>query len=71
MSKQGPIRWKTHIQVFAAIFLGIPFLAQATNVHLTWKQEALLLPISMLTSKGAAGVMGARFTTLAVARWEK
>lgn len=45
--------------------LGILFLAQATNVHLTWEQEALLLAISMLTSKGAAGVTGAGFVTLA------
>ena len=45
--------------------LGILFLAQATNVHLTWSQEALLLAIATLTSKGAAGVTGAGFVTLA------
>ena len=45
--------------------LGILFLAQATNTHLTWGQEASILAISMLTSKGAAGVAGAGFVTLA------
>lgn len=45
--------------------LGILFLAQATNTHLSWAQEAAILAISMLTSKGAAGVSGAGFVTLA------
>lgn len=45
--------------------LGILFLAQATNTHLSWGQEAAILLISMLTSKGAAGVAGAGFVTLA------
>ena len=45
--------------------LGILFLAQATDTHLTWSQELLILAISMLTSKGAAGVTGAGFVTLA------
>jgi aerobic C4-dicarboxylate transport protein len=45
--------------------LGILFLAQATNTHLTWSQEFLILAVSMLTSKGAAGVTGAGFVTLA------
>jgi aerobic C4-dicarboxylate transport protein len=45
--------------------LGILFLAQATNTHLGWGQEAAILLISMLTSKGAAGVAGAGFVTLA------
>jgi aerobic C4-dicarboxylate transport protein len=45
--------------------LGILFLAQATNTHLSWSQEATILLISMLTSKGAAGVSGAGFITLA------
>jgi aerobic C4-dicarboxylate transport protein len=45
--------------------LGILFLAQATNTHLSWGQEATILLISMLTSKGAAGVSGAGFITLA------
>ena len=45
--------------------LGILFLAQATNTELSWAQEASILAISMLTSKGAAGVTGAGFVTLA------
>jgi aerobic C4-dicarboxylate transport protein len=45
--------------------LGILFLAQATNTHLSAGQEATILLISMLTSKGAAGVSGAGFVTLA------
>jgi aerobic C4-dicarboxylate transport protein len=45
--------------------LGILFLAQATNTNLSWGQEAMILAISMLTSKGAAGVSGAGFVTLA------
>jgi aerobic C4-dicarboxylate transport protein len=45
--------------------LGILFLAQATGTHLSWGQEATILLISMLTSKGAAGVSGAGFITLA------
>ena len=45
--------------------LGILFLAQATNTHLSWGQEATILLVAMLTSKGAAGVSGAGFVTLA------
>ncbi len=41
------------------------FLAQATNTHLTFTQEATLLGVAMLTSKGASGVTGAGFITLA------
>jgi aerobic C4-dicarboxylate transport protein len=41
------------------------FLAQATNTHLTWIQELTLLGVAMLTSKGASGVTGAGFITLA------
>jgi aerobic C4-dicarboxylate transport protein len=40
------------------------FIAQATGVHLSWDQ-ALLLGVAMLSSKGAAGVTGAGFITLA------
>ncbi len=46
--------------------LGTLFLAQATNVHLTLAQEMLLLAVAMLTSKGASGVAGAGFVTLAL-----
>ena len=45
--------------------LSILFLAQATGVHLSWAQEAEIVGISMLTSKGASGVTGAGFITLA------
>jgi aerobic C4-dicarboxylate transport protein len=41
------------------------FLAQATNTHLTWGQEGALLAVAMLTSKGASGVTGSGFITLA------
>ena len=41
------------------------FLAQATNTHLTLMQELSLLGVAMLTSKGASGVTGAGFITLA------
>src|SRR3569833_1223534 len=41
------------------------FLAQATNTHLTIMQELEILAVAMLTSKGASGVTGAGFITLA------
>jgi aerobic C4-dicarboxylate transport protein len=41
------------------------FLAQATNTPLTLGQELGILGIAMLTSKGASGVTGAGFVTLA------
>ncbi len=41
------------------------FLAQATNTHLDAWQIATLLVVSMLSSKGASGVTGAGFITLA------
>jgi aerobic C4-dicarboxylate transport protein len=41
------------------------FLAQATNTHLSLGQELGLLAIAMITSKGASGVTGAGFVTLA------
>jgi aerobic C4-dicarboxylate transport protein len=41
------------------------FLAQATNTHLTIGQMATVLAVAMLTSKGASGVTGAGFVTLA------
>jgi aerobic C4-dicarboxylate transport protein len=41
------------------------FIAQATNTHLTLGQEVLLLLVAMISSKGAAGVTGAGFITLA------
>jgi aerobic C4-dicarboxylate transport protein len=41
------------------------FLAQATNTHISLGQELALLGVAMLTSKGASGVTGAGFITLA------
>jgi aerobic C4-dicarboxylate transport protein len=41
------------------------FIAQACNVDLTLGQQLLLLGVAMLSSKGAAGVTGAGFITLA------
>jgi len=41
------------------------FIAQATNADLTLSQQLLLLAVAMLSSKGAAGVTGAGFITLA------
>ena len=45
--------------------LAILFLAQATNTELTFWQQMEILAIAMLTSKGASGVSGAGFITLA------
>jgi aerobic C4-dicarboxylate transport protein len=49
-----------------AIYLTIAalFIAQATDTHLTGKEELLLLLILMLTSKGSAAVTGGGFITL-------
>jgi aerobic C4-dicarboxylate transport protein len=41
------------------------FLAQATNTPLSLTQELTILGVAMLTSKGASGVTGAGFITLA------
>ena len=41
------------------------FLAQATNTHLTIGQELGILGVAIITSKGASGVTGAGFITLA------
>jgi aerobic C4-dicarboxylate transport protein len=41
------------------------FLAQATNTPITLGQELGILAVAMLTSKGASGVTGAGFVTLA------
>ena len=45
--------------------LAVLFLAQATNTDLTLAQELKILLIAALTSKGASGVTGAGFITLA------
>ncbi|MBP1962920.1 dicarboxylate/amino acid:cation symporter [Paenibacillus aceris] len=41
------------------------FIAQAYGVHLDWIQILTLLGVLMLTSKGAAGITGSGFVTLA------
>ena len=41
------------------------FVAQALNIELTLVQQLTLLGVAMLTSKGASGVTGAGFITLA------
>ncbi|HZP11733.1 MAG TPA: dicarboxylate/amino acid:cation symporter [Nevskiaceae bacterium] len=41
------------------------FVAQALNVDLTLSQQLTILGVAMLTSKGASGVTGAGFVTLA------
>jgi aerobic C4-dicarboxylate transport protein len=41
------------------------FVAQATNTELTFLQEITILAVAMLTSKGASGITGAGFITLA------
>ena len=46
------------------ITLGALFIAQATNTPLTLGQEFAVLFVSLLTSKGAAAVVGSAFITL-------
>ena len=41
------------------------FVAQALNIDLTLRQQLTVLIVAMLTSKGASGVTGAGFITLA------
>jgi aerobic C4-dicarboxylate transport protein len=41
------------------------FIAQALGVDLSWGQQATILGVAMLTSKGASGIAGAGFITLA------
>jgi aerobic C4-dicarboxylate transport protein len=50
-----------------AIYLGMGaiFIAQATNTHLSLRDQLVILLVLMLTSKGSAGVAGAGFVTLA------
>lgn len=50
-----------------AIYLsmGAIFIAQATNTHLSLREQIVILLVLMLTSKGSAGVAGAGFVTLA------
>jgi aerobic C4-dicarboxylate transport protein len=50
-----------------AIYLsmGAIFIAQATNTHLSLRDQIVILLVLMLTSKGSAGVAGAGFVCLA------
>jgi Na+/H+-dicarboxylate symporter len=50
-----------------AIYLsmGAIFIAQATNTHLSLREQVTLMLVLMITSKGSAGVAGAGFVTLA------
>jgi Na+/H+-dicarboxylate symporter len=50
-----------------AIYLGMGaiFIAQATNTHLSLRDQIVILLVLMLASKGSAGVAGAGFVTLA------
>ena len=41
------------------------FIAQAVGIDLSWGEQLSLLLVAMLSSKGAAGVTGAGFITLA------
>jgi aerobic C4-dicarboxylate transport protein len=41
------------------------FIAQATGVHLSLQDQVMLFAVAILSSKGAAGVTGAGFITLA------
>ncbi len=45
--------------------LGALFIAQATNTHLSFGQEVSVLVVCLLTSKGAAAVVGSTFIALA------
>jgi aerobic C4-dicarboxylate transport protein len=47
------------------ITMGAIFVAQALNIDLSLGQQLTLLLVSLVTSKGAAGVVGASFVTLA------
>ena len=44
--------------------MGALFIAQAFDIELTWSQRMTILLVSLLTSKGAAGVVGSAFMTL-------
>jgi aerobic C4-dicarboxylate transport protein len=50
-----------------AIYLsmGAIFIAQATNTHLSLREQITIMLVLIITSKGSAGVAGAGFVTLA------
>lgn len=45
--------------------IAVMFIAQAYGIHLGWEQIVMIMGIMMLTSKGAAGITGSGFVTLA------
>lgn len=45
--------------------ISVLFIEQVYGLHLTWLQQASIFGLMLLTSKGAAGVTGAAFVTLA------
>ena len=45
--------------------MAIMFIAQAFNIELSWWQILNIIFILLITSKGAAGVVGSAFITLA------
>jgi aerobic C4-dicarboxylate transport protein len=45
--------------------MAVMFIAQATNVELSWTQQFTILFVMLFTSKGAAGVTGGGFIALA------
>jgi aerobic C4-dicarboxylate transport protein len=45
--------------------LAVMFIAQATHIELSLSEQLTVLAVAMLSSKGAAGVTGAGFITLA------
>ncbi|WPX96896.1 cation:dicarboxylate symporter family transporter [Candidatus Bandiella euplotis] len=47
------------------ITMAVLFLAQALNIDLSWYDKLILFSIAMITGKGAAGVTGSGFITLA------
>jgi aerobic C4-dicarboxylate transport protein len=45
--------------------MAVLFIAQATNIDLSWTQQLTILFVMLFTSKGAAGVTGGGFVALA------
>jgi aerobic C4-dicarboxylate transport protein len=45
--------------------MAVLFIARATNIHLSWSQQFVMLFVMLFTSKGAAGVAGGGFVALA------
>ena len=61
-----PFDWVDKVSMeLTAMTLATLFLAQAVGADLTFGQYATIILIAMLTSKGASGVTGAGFITLA------